>query len=473
MQAPARIAIDLGAESCRVSLLRWLDGQPSIEVIHRIPNGPVHRGTSLHWPLDSILAGLEDGLRKAAQAAPEGVASIAADSWGVDYVRLAQDGTALREPFCYRDERTISTKEAADLVLPPIELYQRTGALPLRINTVYQLLADPADGIDSQAPWVTMPEFVLHWLGGRRVAEYTHATHTGLVNLKTADWDSDLFRMLNLPLEAAPAIVRAGAIVGRLQGPLAKLDAFRNTLLIAPACHDTASAIAGIPTSLATTAYICSGTWSLVGTLTDGPVTTQDAFDARYTNLGAATGDLCFHTLVNGMWLLKQCMESWNADGRVWQIEDLVAQAATSGFPGIINVDAEPLLLDSDMPERINHQLWRRRWATIPDVQGNEPVFARVIFESLAARYASALQSLEGMLGRKMEKIHILGGASRNKLLTELTAQRTGLPVEIGEPESSTIGNFAVQLAASDAENQPISPESVRKWAKALSTDSL
>jgi rhamnulokinase len=473
MQDPARIAIDLGAESCRVSLLRWLSGQPSIVVIHRIPNGPVHRGTSLHWPLDSILAGLEEGLRKAAQAAPEGVASIAVDSWGVDYVRLAQDGTALREPFCYRDERTISTKEAADLVLPPIELYQRTGALPLRINTVYQLLADPAHGVDSHSPWVTMPEFVLHWLGGRRVAEYTHATHTGLVNLKTADWDSDLFRMLDLPLEAAPPIVRAGTTVGQLKGPLAKLDAFRNTLLIAPACHDTASAIAGIPTNLATTAYICSGTWSLVGTLTDGPVTTQDAFDARYTNLGAATGDLCFHTLVNGMWLLKQCMESWNADGRVWQIEDLVALAATSGFPGIINVDAEPLLLDSDMPERINHQLWRRRWTTIPDVQGNEPVFARVIFESLAARYASALQSLEGMLGRKMEKIHILGGASRNKLLTELTAQRTGLPVEIGEPESSTIGNFAVQLAASEAENQLISPESVRKWAKALGTDSL
>jgi rhamnulokinase len=468
MQDPARIAIDLGAESCRVSLLRWLGGNPSIDVIHRIPNGPVHRDTSLHWPLDSILAGIEEGLRKAAQAAPEGIGSIAVDSWGVDYVRLASDGTPLREPFCYRDERTITTKEAADLVLPPLELYQRTGALPLRINTVYQLLADPANGIDSHAPWVTMPEFVLHWLGGRRVAEYTHATHTGLVNLKTGDWDSELFRMLDLPLEAAPPIVRAGTIVGRLQGPLATLEAFRETLLIAPACHDTASAIAGIPASLSTTAYICSGTWSLVGTLSDMPVTTQSAFDARYTNLGAATGDLCFHTLVNGMWLLKQCMESWNAGGRVWHIEDLISRAATSGFPGVINVDAEPLLLDSDMPERINHQLWRRQWATIPDVEGNEPVFARVIFESLAARYALALQSLEEMLGRKMERIHILGGASRNKLLTELTAQRTGLPIEIGEPESSTIGNFAVQLAASEADGQPISPDSVRKWAMAL-----
>jgi rhamnulokinase len=469
MQEPARIAIDLGAESCRVSLLRWVGGVPSIEVVHRIPNGPVHRGQALHWPLDSILAGLEEGLRKAAQAAPEGIASIAVDSWGVDYVRLAADGTPLREPFCYRDERTVPMKEAADKLLSPLKLYERTGALPLRINTIYQLLADPGDGIPAAAPWVTMPEYILYWLGGRRVAEYTHATHTGLVDLQTADWDAELFRLLDIPLEAAPPIVRAGTMVGRLQGPLASLDAFRDTELIAPACHDTASAIAGIPTSLSSTAYICSGTWSLMGTLTDSPVTTQQAFDARYTNLGAATGELCFHSLVNGMWLLKQCMDSWSADGRAWKIEDLITEAASSGFPGIINVDAEPLLLDSDMPERINHQLWRRRWSTIPDIAGNEPVFARVIFESLAARYAIALQDLEQMLGRKLERIHILGGASRNKLLTELTATRTGLPVEIGHCESSTIGNFAVQLATSEAGGQPISPEAVRKWAGLLS----
>ena len=468
MPQSARIAIDLGAESCRVSLLTWENNVPNIQVIHRIPNGPIHHASSLHWPLETILAGLEGGLRKAAAAAPEGIASIAVDSWGVDYVRLSPEGTPLRDPFCYRDERTIATKDCADALISPLDLYQRTGVLPHRINTVCQLMADPACGIDAHAPWVTMPEYILHWLGARRVAEYTHATHTGLVDLKTGEWASGLFRMLNLPLDAAPPIVRAGTIVGRVQGPLASLDAFRATQLIVPACHDTASAIAGIPTGLSSTAYICSGTWSLVGTLTDAPVTTREAFDARYTNLGAATGELCFHTLVNGMWLLKQCMDSWSAEGRVWNIEDLIAQAASSGFPGIINVDAEPLLLDSDMPERINHQLWRRRWATIPDVAGNEPVFARVIFESLAARYATALENLEEMLGRKLERIHILGGASRNKLLTELTAQRTGLPVEIGETESSTIGNFAVQLAASQTEGAPLTPESVRQWAKIL-----
>jgi rhamnulokinase len=469
MPEAARIAIDLGAESCRVSLLRWTEGRPGIEVVHRIPNGPVHQGREMQWPLESILAGLEEGLRKAAEMAPEGIASIAVDSWSVDYVRLAPNGRALRRPFCYRDERTESAKKAADRIIPPWELYARTGALPHRINTIYQLLADTGAGIAADAPWAMMPEYVLYWLGGRRVAEHTNASHTGLVNLKTGDWDADLFQQLGLSLEAAPPIVRAGTVLGNLQGPLAALDAFRNTQLIAPACHDTASAIAGIPSSLASTLYICSGTWSLVGTVIDEPVTTSDALDALYTNLGAAGVGLCFHSLVNGMWLLKQCMDAWSAEGRVWRIEDLIAQAAASGFPGTIDVDAEPLLLDSDMPERINHQLWRRRWSTIPDVAGNEPVFARVIFESLADRYAIALTSLEKLLGRELDRIHILGGASRNKLLTELTEKRTQRPVEIGHTESSTIGNLAVQLAASEADGQAISANAICKWAALLS----
>ena len=469
MQQPARIAIDLGAESCRVSLLSWSGAKPQITIVHRIPNGPVHRGASLIWPLESILAGLEEGLRKAAAAAPEGIASIAVDSWGVDYVRLAPDGRALRDPFCYRDERTIASKEEADKLIQPFDIYQRTGVLPLRLNTVYQLLADPAAGIAPDTPWVMMPEYVLCRLGGRRVSEYTHATHTGLVNLKSGDWDVELFRLLDLPLDTAPPIIHAGTIVGRLQGPLAALDAYRETQLIAPACHDTASAIAGIPTSLSSTAYICSGTWSLVGTLTNVPVTTQVAFDAGYTNLGAATGELCFHSLINSMWLLKQCMDAWAAEGRAWKIEDLVQQAAAYNLStGLLDMDAETLMLDTGMPQRINGELVRLGYDPIPDVAGNEPAFARVIFESLSMRYAAALANLENMLGRKFTGVHMLGGANRNKLLVKLTEQRSGLPVEIGQTESSTIGNLAVQLAASEANGQPISPEVVRQWAQCL-----
>ncbi len=471
MQQPACVAIDLGAESCRVSLLRWPGGKPAIEVVHRIPNGPVHRGDSLLWPLDAILAGLEEGLRKAAEAVPEGIASIAVDGWGVDYVRLAPDGKPLREPFCYRDERTVAAKRAADRLAPPFDLYQRTGALPHRINTVYQLLADSAGRggeIASRAPWVMFPEYILYWLSGRRVAEYTNATHTGLVSLQTGGWDAELFRLLGLPLDAAPPIVRAGTILGRLQGPLAALDAFRETQIIAPAAHDTASAIAGIPAPLDSAAYISSGTWSLVGTLVSAPVTSSHAFNAGYTNLGAAAGGLLFHSLINSMWVLKQCMDGWAAQGRPWSIENLIQRAAACNATGVLDMDAEALMLDAGMPARINSELARRGFDPIPDVAGNEPLYARTIFESLAIRYAAAVIGIEKMLGRKLGRIHMIGGATRNKLLVELTEQRTGLPVVIGETESSTIGNLAVQLAAGEAAGTRLSPEAVLHWARRL-----
>ena len=181
---------------------------------------------SLHWHIEGILDGLEAGLRKAAEMAPEGVASISVDGWSVDYARLAPDGQLLCEPFCYRDERTVPAKEAADAILPPRELFERTGVLPHRINTIYQLLADPKDRIDEHAPWVMLPEYVLYWLSGRRVAEYTNASHTGLVDFKTGDWDQGLFSLLKIPFDAAPPIVSAGTVVGRMQGPQAALDAF-------------------------------------------------------------------------------------------------------------------------------------------------------------------------------------------------------------------------------------------------------
>lgn len=462
----ARIAIDLGAESCRVSLLRWIDDRPTISEVHRIPNGPVPHGSSLHWPLDRILAGIDEGLRKAATEAPEGVASIAVDGWAVDYVRLGEDGKPLHDPFCYRDERTIKSKERADAMLSPEKAFRRTGAQPLRINTVYQLLADEPD--IANARWICLPEYVLHRLGAPRIAEYTNATHTGLVDPATGTWAWDVLDVLGISIEAAPRIVPPGYRLGPLGGPLSDLPPYHHTELIAPACHDTASAIAGISANLESTAYICSGTWSLIGTLVSEPIVTPQALAARYTNQGAAAGGFCFHTNVNGMWLLKQCMEQWAGAGRRLTIPDLVERAAACAPTAIINVDAESLLLAGEMPARINEQLAAAGHPPIADILGNEPLFARLIFESLAVRYAAAIADLEQMLRRKLTRIHIIGGASRNRLLADLTAQRTGMPVDCGHSESSTIGNFAVQLAASESSDSRVTPDKLRHWASLL-----
>jgi rhamnulokinase len=279
--------------------------------------------------------------------------------------------------------------------------------------------------------------------------------------------------MLGLAVEAAPPIVPTGTVLGPMRGslvgPLAALDAFRATQIIAPATHDTASAIAGIATDLDSAAYISSGTWSLVGTITQTPVTTRDAFDAGYTNIGAAGGGLLFHSLINSMWVLKQCMDGWAAEGRPWSIETLVQEAAACNAPaGVLDMDAPTLMLDSGMPQRVNRELTRLGFDEIPDVAGNEPLFARTIFESLARRYASALENLEKMLGRKLDRIHMIGGATRNQLLIELTEKQTGLQVEIGETESSTVGSLAIQLAASEAAGEHVTPQAIRKWAAVL-----
>ncbi len=463
----ARIAIDLGAESCRVSLLRWPGGKPTIELVHRIANGPVHRDRALCWPLANILSGLEDGLRLAASRAPEGIASIAVDGWAVDYVRLGPDGKPLADPFCYRDERTLAAKAKVDAIIPPERLFALAGAQPLRINTLYQLVADAESGVDSNAPWLCLPEYVLHWLGAPRVAEFTNATHTGLVDLVTGNWSEALFKQLGIPFSAAPPIVPTGSILGPLRGPLAELPAFRETILIAPACHDTASAIAAIPTPQKNTAYISCGTWSLVGMQVDQAIATQEALAARFTNQGAASGGFLFHTNVNGLWILKQCMDDWAGQGRPQLLESLLQAAETLPAPAhLLNVDAEPLLLEGEMPARINQQLAATGAQLLPDTPGSEPLFTRLILESLAARYAQVLADLQRITGKSFTGVHVLGGGSRNTLLLRLTAQHTGLNVEAGNPESSTLGNFAVQLASSSF--APLTPNALYRGAQSL-----
>jgi len=468
----ALVAVDLGAESCRVSLLRWVGNKPKIELLHRVPNGPVECGDGLRWPLERILAGVDEGLRKAAAAAPEGIRSIAVDGWAVDYVRLDADGRALYAPFCYRDERTVAAKAVVDALISAEELFARTGAQPLRINTVYQLVADAQSGLDARTPWMLLPEYVLYWLGGRRVAEYTNATHTGLVDLETGAWSRPLFERLGLTIEAAPPIVVTGTCVGKVSGKLAALTAFADTALIAPACHDTASAIAAIAGEMAHTAYIVSGTWSLVGTVVEKPITSAEAMRAGFTNQGAAMGGYCFHANVNGMWLVKQCLDYWCSEGRTIELTALVAQAAeVASIPGIVDVDAPSLLPVGEMPARINEELRRTGCNAIADVPGNEPIFARVIFSSLARRYAVVLRNLETLTGHSFQRITILGGGSRNVLLRQLTEESTGLPVMLGEAEGSTLGNFAVQLAARDTAGRTDGAslsQSIRGWAAQL-----
>jgi rhamnulokinase len=272
-----------------------------------------------------------------------------------------------------------------------------------------------------------------------------------------------------LSLQAAPELVETGTDLGRLRGALGAHHAFKQTRLIAPACHDTASAVAAIAMDGDDWAYISSGTWSLIGTLLEEPVTTRDAYSSGFTNLGAAGGRICFHKNVNGMWLVQQTMKQLCAEDRRWTMAELISAAERAEVAdGLLDVDAPELLLPGAMASAINAQRLSRGLRPIEECATSAPVFAALIFRSLAARYATVLRDVQNLTGKTLRRLAIVGGGSLNQFLNRLTADATGLELQCGFPESSTIGNFAVQLATLDG--QPNATERIAYWASALTS---
>ena len=467
---PVLVAVDLGAESCRVSLLRWIDGQPEIRLVHRFANAARNEGDGLRWNIAAICQGVEEGLRVCAQLAPEGIAAIGVDGWAVDYVRLDSGGQPVADPFCYRDERTVNAQDLVHSRISANRLYQLTGVQILALNTLYQLQADRPT--EQSLPWVNLPEFLLHRLGGRRVSEYTNATHTQLLGVENQAWSREIFEAVGLDTSAAPPLVKPGTDIGQLQGHLAVLPAFRNTRLIAPACHDTASAIAGIPAQGNDWAFISSGTWSLVGCVLDSACVSEAGRSRNFSNQGGVGGKIYFLKNVNGMWLLRQCMEHWRSQGQDWTVERLVEACADFGAPPcLIDVDDPDLVLPGDMPARINAQLHRIGQTSVPEGPDMAARMTSLVLHSLAARYAAVLRDAASITGKTLKRLYIVGGGSKNTRLNQLTAKATGLQVLTGSTESATLGNFAIQLAALEGNYRNgigVAANAVAEWAGML-----
>jgi rhamnulokinase len=457
----ALVAIDLGAESCRVSLLRWngADTKPQMQLVYRFANQAVESVDGLHWNLESILTGLDEGLARCAAIAVEGIRSIAVDGWAVDYVRLNAEGKPAAAPFCYRDERTIVAESSLHERISAERMRELTAIQLGRINTAYQMFADSAEL--RAMPWLNLPEYILYRLGARPVSERTNASHTQLLGLD-GEWCGEIIAALDSSLEAMPQLVDPGTDIGQLKGKLAVLPAYSDTRLIVPACHDTASAIAAIPDAGDDWAYISSGTWSLVGTLLPAVNNSTQSREENFNNLRGADGTICFHKNVNGMWLLRQCIESWIAEGAKIDLPSLVKEA--SAIPPLdyaLDVDDPDLLLSGRMPQRINAQLHRRGLPELSVHAEDAPAMAAFIFHSLASRYAEVLRSVAEITGKHFRRLYIMGGGSQNEFLNRLTAEATGLPVCVVGTECSTVGNFAVQLAT-------LEHSTTSEWAKAL-----
>ena len=473
--ARASIAVDLGAESCRVSLLRWFGGQPAITLVHRFANAPRELAGSLRWDLAMIEAGLDEGIRTCAAIATEGVRSIAVDGWAVDYVRLGPGNQPLADPFCYRDERTIHAEHALHQKISPRKTARAdrhsSAAHRHPLSALCRDLSRAARPALAQSSRIHPPR-----AGEQPRSPNTPMRPTPISSISPLVNGAASLQAAQLDLASAPKLVPPGTLLGKLRGPLAELPALRDTLLIAPACHDTASAIAGIPATGNDWAYISSGTWSLVGTLLDQPKNGAEAAAENFTNLGAAGGQICFHKNVNGMWLLRQCMDAWSAQGHAWTIPDLVAAAERIPPPqAFLEVDDPELLLAGNMPHRINAQRLRNGLPPLDERPEAAPLVASLIFHSLAAQYAKVLDRVALHSGKQLKRLFVVGGASQNDLLNRLTQQSTGLELHRGSPESSTVGNFAIQLAALESTSQPESTshpatgpsaEDIAQWAR-------
>jgi len=441
------VAVDFGAESGRLVLCRWDGSAGTLEEIHRFPNGPKSVGPHLVWEIERLWDEVLKGLGKAAAKTGGRVDSIGVDSWGVDYTLLDAAGERIGHPYAYRDARNVPAMERVVAKLTARRLYEITGIQQMPFNTIYQLAAhveEFPEEWDKAALWLTLPDYFQFRLSGVQVAEYTEASTTQLLDVHRRSWSQELTSALGLDLKKFPTIVQGGTILGKLCPEVAAKVGLEGTVVTAPACHDTGSAVAGIPFSHEGSAFISSGTWSLVGTVMLHPVVDLSDEGRCFTNEGGVAGSVRYLQNVIGLWLLQQCLRDWNDAGLKLTAADLAKQCLDVPIDGPwFKADAHTYLAPGDMVARINAGLRAAGFA-----EETRPVeLAAIIFRSLARRYAETVNVLAKLSGKDIRRICIVGGGVKNEALNRLTGLVTGREVVRGPSESTAAGNIATQIA--------------------------
>lgn len=426
MSAVRVAAVDLGATSGRVMVGTVGPDALALEPVARFPNGPITGvDGALHWEFERLFAAVRSGLEVALD---HGTTSVGIDSWAVDYGLLDEDLRPLGEPFHYRDERTAAGVEAVHAVAPFETLYRRNGLQFLAFNTLYQLAADD---LSRARTMLLIPDLIAQRLTGRSVAERTNASTTGLLDVRTREWDDGLIETLGLPRYLFPELVDPGAVLG---------DWRPGVPVIAVGSHDTASAVVAVPAQQRDVAYVSCGTWGLVGVELDEPVLTDAARAANFTNEGGVDGRVRFLHNVMGLWLLNETLAEWGMGGA--GMKEILAAADEVSSPVVVFDPNDPSFVQpGPMAGRI--AAWLR--AHDLPVPQTRPELVRCILESLAGAFAEAVTDASRLSGHPVSVIHIVGGGSQNALLCRLLAQRSGLPVLAGPVEATALGNVLVQ----------------------------
>lgn len=455
-QTTLHAAVDLGASSGRVVTGRVGRNTLQLHESARFPNGVVPLPDGLHWNLVGLYTHAVEGLTSAAHQARHdgGLASVGIDSWAVDYGLLragsrqnragagVQPMSLLGTPFHYRDARTGHGVEAVHRRVPFTELYRRNGLQFLPFNTLYQLAAD--DLLDQADKLLLVPDLLGYWLTGEMAAETTNASTTGLLNVATQEWDTELTTRLSISQELFAPIAAPGQPLGLTRPDLSEHIGGRRLPVTLVGSHDTASAVVGTPLSSPEAAYISCGTWGLVGLELREPIVTDSSREANFTNEGGVDGTTRFLTNVMGTWLLSETLRTWEqSEGRKLELPQLLEAAAQVPESEVVTFDVqeERFIAPGDMPARIA-ALCAEQDRRAPRTK---PELIRSIVESIAERFAAALADAARLAHRRIDVVHMVGGGSLNTLLCQATADRSGYPVIAGPVEATAIGNLLIQ----------------------------
>jgi rhamnulokinase len=437
-------AFDIGATSGRSILGTLRDGAVELKPLTRFPNKIVRVHDKYYWDIFALYEALKEGL-SAAAAQNIALDAIGIDTWGVDFVYLGADGTLLSQPRSYRDPYTNGAPEAYFKRISRKEVYGLTGIQIMNFNSIYQLFAAQSENfspLNAARDVLFMPDALSYFLTGKKVCEYSIASTSQLLNPKTKTFDSRLFEAMGLHPSIMQPLVMPGTMIGRLTENIAKECGLREIPVIAVAGHDTASAVAAVPAENENFAYLSSGTWSLMGIEVKEPIITDETYRLNFTNEGGVEGTTRFLKNITGMWLLEQCRKEWDAAGKKYTYDEIVAlSASAAGFRSIINPD-DPSFANPESMTRAIADYCRTNGLKAPETPAE---FVRCIFDSLASRYKEVLDSLQELAPFKIEKLHVIGGGSQNKLLNRMTAEATGIPVVAGPSEATALGNVMMQ----------------------------
>ena len=471
-QAKKYIAVDLGAESGRVMLGTVLVSAKaeagagsadrlSLEEIHRFGNGPIKpsaqgprlisprpRAGGLRWDFDRLLSEVKTGIGKAAKKTGTRIEGIGVDSWGVDFGLIGADGKLLENPYHYRDSRTNGMMEKAFALMGKRRIYECTGIQFMQLNSVYQLLAmrlSNSPVLAKTKKLIFIGDLFSYYLCDRAFGEYTLASTSQLMDMRTGKWSQEMFDKLSLPIEIMPDIIQPGTVVGKLAKPIAQKLGCGQIPVTAVASHDTASAVAAVPAGENNWAYLSSGTWSLMGVEVPKAIVNDKTFQYEFTNEGGVENTIRLLKNIMGLWLVQECKRQWEREGVNLSYEQLTEMAQKAKpFAACIEVDRSEFLAPGDMPKRINDYLVETGQKTIVD----KGQMIRAILEALAFKYRTVIERIEDVTGKKIDCLHIVGGGMKNELLNQFAADATGKKVIAGPAEATAIGNILMQAKA-------------------------